>query len=361
MHFVDVLFRAATATASLLGIGASAYVVSRRLTWWRLRRAILTYVGKTTTAVHVANHDGPPSALDCGFAGWMNLSLIHGAFASTWHAMQFYSAAGVERSVLSSTSIAMAVVHGAGMTYLAFAVGSGFFAYDNVETLVQVGRVWMLVYSCIAPVGAICLVVDGVACAAVVLTVSLRSWTAERHRRAWIAEAAFGVHRLRGHRAAVVVYLHQTNVSTDIMQPCVLVLSVVGLDGLLGRRLTACVCYSKGDDRAETIVNVNLDGHVPHPVSPPPALPPPHAEVVLGLRLLRSALSPGSALSHAAGTALAGEVAAHHRRTRAQRLIRRAWTEAVTDPEHPACVRRLRREFDAMTAVDCDLFFPFAA
>ena len=96
--------------------------------------------------------------------------------------------------------------------------------------------------------------------------------------------------------------------------------------------------------------------------------PGAHCDVVSGLRKLRSALARLSfavlmevhdddavaalracrVLSYAAGALLASNVAAHERAGRAQRLIRRAWTSAVTDPTHPACQRRLLKELDEL-------------
>ena len=49
-----------------------------------------------------------------------------------------------------------------------------------------------------------------------------------------------------------------------------------------------------------------------------------------------------------AGEFLAGMHEELERPARAQRRIRRAWTAVATDPAHPACVRRLQREFDVL-------------
>ena len=114
------------------------------------------------------------------------------------------------------------------------------------------------------------------------------------------------------------------------------------------RRLTAFVRFAdeKHVDVCCSVDRMTLNGQVPMVL----CRPPPHADVVKGLMLIRSALSVTDTalareLSWAAGVALAGEHETGERRARAQRTIRRKWMECVTDPKHPACERRLAHEF----------------
>jgi hypothetical protein len=228
---------------------------------------------------------------------------------------------------------------------------------DRFETLTRVGAA----FSVCTPLGACALLGEGVA------RFCVEAWferlgrrhcaAKERRERTRIAHHAFfecpNGSGGSGGTDNGVVYLHQ-DPREGIKRGTFLMSTVCGEFG--GRRLTTRVDFS---DEKDVIVNVYVDhldfGRVGDPTAA--CAPPSPEDVVLGLRSIRSALSCVSEdafvalLRTAAGEALARTVAANAREARAQRVIRRAWTAAVSDPAHPACVRRLRREIEGLVVV----------
>ena len=165
----------------------------------------------------------------------------------------------------------------------------------------------------------------------------------ERRERARLGSHAFAVH--------AGVYLHQEYHVSHA--PRILMMSIISRK----RRYTACVNFADENHVGVDcrVDRMTLNGHVPMVLCRPPT----HADVMEGLMLIRSAISATRTMHHnelawelsrAAGIAIAGEYETAERPARAQRTIRRKWTECVTDPTHPACARRLAREFNYLTA-----------
>ena len=341
--------------ASLVGVGV--YVASYEIAARRLRRRLFGHISRTVwigvwIAVKANMRLPVLAGRRASIDPWLVTKLVHGTCACTVHA----ALGPVSRGAWS-------VWVDAGIAAL---VGAYWLAgldrrLDLAPPLVMVARHGLNVYMGFAPLGAVWMVIDSVSCFVVEACHRLRvmdeSVRLERRERARIAHRAFATHD-----EGNTIYLHHDQVDIYLQQDhgyghradLSFSLSVVGgADDrvLAGRRLTAHVSLW-GQQRV--VVDVALDSFWFHDDEDTAmCAPPSHADVVLGLRLLRSALSRSTAayaelLSDAAGAALAREHEARARGARAQRLIRRAWTDAVTDPAHPACARRLRLEFECL-------------
>ena len=351
--------RAMTLSASALGIasllGAGAYVVycnvaSRRLR--RMRRSLFGALGRggdehrfwmefsqfvVVVVVSLPVAPLPPPLWgsrrsDVLFEPRTTMFfLLHGVVACSWHALQQQSGCFV-------TSIDVA-------TFMLFCLY--WFNYASMR-FVDASNVALAAAAAAAAaaacavaccvfswLGAYCMAFEGIVrlCLDADHVLSERAARKRRiERHAFLSSSSDGS----------IVHLHHVHQDESCF-----VLSVTLVDKR--RPLMAVVSF----------VDVSVDQSLTTTNTPTAAShqPPEHAKVVLALQLLRSALStvPTSApfaelLSRAAGEALAGQHNnVNERRARAQRLIRRAWTEAVTNPEHPACIRRLRHEAEEMS------------
>ena len=342
--------RAATLATAVLGFvslsGMSARFIRSTFELWRLRRRLFEHRESRLWGVFSFSPFTVVINLQPSRAYWARHfhqrwtvhALVQGTLACTWHHLR----------PCSCTRRTWVIDALGGMCFLAWTLFPRTRQWMIVVVMAISGRIWMLLYSLRSPIGAVCMTVEGVACFLIEarrMYVEERVFVErERLERARIGSQAFAVH--------AGVYLHQEYHMSDA--PRILMMSIISRE----RRYTACVRF---DDEKHVVVDCGVDrmtlnGHAPMVL----CRPPPHADVMAGLMLIRSALSATNAmdnelareLSWAAGVALAGEYDTVERRARAQRTIRRKWTECVTDPAHPACARRLVHEFTCLTVIE---------
>ena len=340
--------RAATLATATFGvatlIGTCVPLLFRSLSSRRIRRRLF----KSIRGDHKWLNSSPPVSVFVNtipFASFVNtreiqycslLALVQGILACVFRSKFKYNGQGFA-DVFGSVFLGAITI----LSALVSRIPTNLIVSHVEDALWTIGRTWMIVHSVFSPLGAICVTIEGITRVIIeardMIIAERGAVAGEQHERARIKSHAFASHR--------GVYLHQAYHRSD--KPCFFFISIMSEN----ERLTADVSFF---DETRVHIGVGIDrltlsGNAPMAMCKPPS----RTDVIKGLQLIRKALSVSKdafaeQLSWAAGVALAGEHEAEHRQARAQRTIRRVWTDCVTDPEHPACVRRLRREIDEL-------------
>ena len=381
--------RALVAVGCTCLVGLGGHIVSLRRSHRRLFRSInpnrfmgaIIGAEPSTAVVVVYPRRSGRMPLDIGgthFDAWTLFALVQGVVACTCHVVARYHHGHDHHMLVSMGTYALYFVSAsdavglistcAEHVMIANASASDAFAKLAIVAVVAGGAA--RIAAIFDPFGAARMACEGIA--GVVAGIrslcqeTRRVSAAEQNARAHISGHAFATAQLASPASAtttnVHIYLHRESIYDNIERLYFLSVFCDADDAcypqsdcraLDGHRLTARVDFR---DPAHVIVIVSIDAdesawnRTSHSSS---AKLPHYEEVVEGLSVLRTALARSSdafatILSRAAGELLASVHWDRERAHCAQRTIRRAWNAVVSDPGHSACVRRLRREFDAL-------------